>query len=160
MTKFNASKLCTQFLPSTTECMPVKGRKYTLTHSDATGELFLSIGTQYNLSAINFKIRDEVLAEWIEHNGQLIFKGKVYVSGGEFDEHSSKQRFMIFQREMKLALTAIFYGDRKFFSCFPQLLNSSIFIQFESIYPQYNQVLYFGSPRQYLDSIFSLDLNK
>ncbi|WHY75283.1 staygreen family protein [Neobacillus sp. WH10] len=158
MSKFNASKLSTKFLPSTTECVPVKGRKYTLTHSDATGELFLSIGHQYNLTAINFKIRDEVLAEWIQKNGQFNFWGKVHVSGGEFDEHSSKKRFLIFEREAKLALTAIFYGDRKFFSCFPQLLDSSIFIQFESIYPQYNQLLYYGTPRQYLDSIFFPDV--
>jgi hypothetical protein len=141
-------------LPFTTECWPVNGRKYTLTHSDATGELFLSIGNHFNLSAINLKIRDEVLAEWTSVNGQFIFKGKVYVSGGEFDEHSSKKRSMIFKREAKLALTAIFYGDRKFFSNYPRLLDSSILIHFESIFPQYNQVLYYGVPRQYLDSIF------
>lgn len=142
-------------MPFTTESLPVDGRKYTLTHYDTTGELFLSIGNHYDLPAINLKIRDEVLATWTSQNGQFIFQGKVYVSGGEFDEHSSKQRFMIFQKEMKLALTAIFYGDHRFFSFYPQLLNSSIFIYFESIFPQYNQVLYYGTPRQYLDSIFS-----
>ncbi len=95
---------CTNFLPPTTECMPVKGRKYTMTHSDATRELFLSIGNQYNFNAaINFKIRDEVLAEWIQQNEQFNFWGKVHVNRGEFDENSSKKRFLIFEREAKLA---------------------------------------------------------
>jgi len=157
---FNAAKLSTKYLPFTTEYLPVDGRKYTLTHSDVTGELFLSIGNHYDLPAINLKIRDEVLAKWASQNRQFIFQGKVYVSGGEFDERSSMQRFMIFQREMKLALTAIFYGDRRFFSFYPRLLDSSIFIYFESIFPQYNQVLYYGTPRQYLDSIFFPDVTK
>lgn len=158
MSTFNTSKLSTTFLPSTTDCLPVDGRKYTLTHSDATGKLFLSIGNHYNLPAINAKIRDEVLAEWISQYAQFICKGKVYVSGGEFDEHSSKQRFIIFQREIKLALTAIFYGDRRLFSYYPQLLDSAILIHFESIFPQYNQVLYYGTPRQYLNAIFFPDV--
>ncbi|MGZ4160331.1 MAG: staygreen family protein [Neobacillus sp.] len=86
--------------------------------------------------------------------------GLFHISGEEFDEHSSKKRFLIFEREAKLALTAIFYGGRKFFGCFPQLLDSSIFIKFESIYLQYNQVLYYGTPCQYLDSIFFPDVTE
>ena len=43
-------------------------RKYTLTHSDITGDLFLSIGPDYDYKKIsNFYsklLRDEVLAEW------------------------------------------------------------------------------------------------
>ncbi|MGE8081491.1 staygreen family protein [Peribacillus loiseleuriae] len=61
---FNAAKLSTKYLPFVTEGLPVDGRKYTLTHSDVTGELFLSIGNHYDLPAINLKIRDEVLAKW------------------------------------------------------------------------------------------------
>ncbi|MBS4172980.1 staygreen family protein [Bacillus sp. FJAT-49736] len=160
MTNFNKDKLHTTFMPSTTECTPVKHRKYTLTHSDTTGQLFLSIGNQYNLPAINFKTRDEVLAEWIQHKEELHLWGKVYVSRGEFDVQTSKKRFLIFQRELTLALTAIFYGDRKLFNCYPRLLDSPIYIQFDSIYPKYNQMLYYGTPRPYLDSIFFSDVTK
>lgn len=158
ISQFNASKLHTVFLPHANECLPVNGRKYTLTHSDTTGDLFLTIGNHFNHAAINIKMRDEVLAEWIRKNEQFIFIGKVYISGGEFDEHSSKNRFYIFQREAQLALTAIFYGDRAFFNKYPQLLDSSVFIHFESVYPQFNQVQYYGTPRKYLDSIFFPDV--
>jgi len=46
---------------------PIMPRCYTLTHSDFTGDLFLTIGTSYDLkqiSGIYTKLmRDEVLAE-------------------------------------------------------------------------------------------------
>ena len=40
MTEFNYSKLHVIYLPYVTEYKPVAGRKYTLTHSDDTGDLF------------------------------------------------------------------------------------------------------------------------
>ncbi|WP_066366436.1 staygreen family protein [Neobacillus fumarioli] len=157
--EFKASKLHTEYLSHTNEWSPIIGRKYTLTHSDTTGDLFLTIGNHYNLAAINLKIRDEVVAEWIRNGKQFIFIGKVYISGGEFDEYSSKQRFLIFQNELKLALTAIFYGDRIFFRYHPELLSSSVYILFKSIYPQFNQILYYGTPQQYLNSIPFQDIH-
>ena len=39
-------------------------RKYTLTHSDETGELFLTIGKDYDYESINYKLRDEALGSW------------------------------------------------------------------------------------------------
>ena len=47
---FDTSKLSVKFLPSATEGGPKlpAPRKYTLTHSDITGQLWLSIGQQYN----------------------------------------------------------------------------------------------------------------
>jgi hypothetical protein len=153
ISKFDPSKLTVKFMPTASDSRPVEHRRYTLTHSDVTGELFLGVGCYYNLSVINKKLRDEFLAEWIPQKGHYLLKGQVYVSGGEFDESTSIRRFQIFQREAELALSAIFYGDRKFFTFHPQLLDSDKFIQFHSIYPKLNQVLYFGPPRQYMKQI-------
>ncbi|MBO0959901.1 staygreen family protein [Neobacillus sp. MM2021_6] len=150
MSQFQASKLHTTFLPSANETLPVSGRKYTLTHSDTTGHLFLTVGPYYNLTAIHVHMRDEVLAEWTRQQDQFTFVAHVYVSGGEFDEQAAKKRFMIFQREAPLALTAIFYGDRAFFSNYPQLLDSPIYLYFESTYSPFHQVLYYGTPRNYI----------
>lgn len=149
---FNPSKLSVSFLPPATDLLPVEGRRYTLTHSDKTGDLFLSIGYQYNHTVVNKILRDEFLAKWISQNGHYIMKGKVYVSGGEFDEHTAKNRFMIFQREAKLAITAVIYGDRRFFAHYPQLIDSAIVIQYQSNYPQLNKTLYHGTPRQFMNS--------
>jgi hypothetical protein len=49
---------------------PVTPRRYTLTHSDITGDLFLTIGPAFDQAQISGRytrlMRDEVLAEWLE----------------------------------------------------------------------------------------------
>jgi hypothetical protein len=150
MSMFNPSKLTTKYTAPATQFRPVEGRRYTLTHSDTTGQLFLTIGTHYDYLAINPQIRDEVLAEWVPQMGEFALIGRVYISGGEFDENYAKVRFKIFQKELNLALTAIVYGDQAFFCNFPWLLDAPIYIQFESIYPQFNRMFYFGTPRYFL----------
>lgn len=139
----------TAILPPATVCSPVEGRKYTVTHDDNTGEIFVTVGHEYDYGKIN-KLRDEVLAEWIPHVGQYVLYGRVYVSGGEYDESQTRLRYMIFKREMDKALHAIVKGDETFFRYFPWFLESPIYIHFESINPTYNHVLQFGIPRDYL----------
>ena len=50
-------------MPPATSAQPLEGRKYTLTHSDVTAELFLDIGYVYNYEVVNCEMRDEVLAK-------------------------------------------------------------------------------------------------
>ncbi|USK46693.1 staygreen family protein [Cytobacillus oceanisediminis] len=152
MSNFNPSKLSVKYLSPATEFRPVDSRKYTLTHSDATGELFLAIGECYDFNAVNPKFRDEAFAEWIPQMGQYVLSGRVYISGGEFDQQYAKIRFLIFQKELDLALTAMVYGDRCFFTNYPWLLDSPIFIYFESVYPEFSKLLYYGTPRKYLSA--------
>lgn len=140
----------TTILPPATACSPAEGRKYTMTHDDATGQLFLTIGMEYDDCKINHKLRDEVLAEWIPHIGQYALFGKVYVNGGEYDDHQEMLRYMIFKREMGKALHAIVKGDKTFFQYFPWFMEFPIYIHFESVNPMNNHVLYFGIPRDYL----------
>lgn len=151
MNMFIPSKLTVNFLAPATQFRPIEGRKYTLTHSDTTGQLFLSVGNFFDYSAINPNFRDEVFAEWVPQLGEFTLCGKVYISGGEFDEKYAKVRFMIFKKELDLALKAIFYGDQIFFSYFPWLLDAPIYIHFESVFPEFNQILFFGTPRHYLN---------
>lgn len=150
MSKFDPAKLSVTIFPPATPYKPVDERKYTLTHIDTTGELFLTIGYCYDYQAINEKFRDEVLAEWKPRMGQYTLIGKVYVSNGEFDEKYAMVRYLIFQRELPLALTAIVYGDQALYQNHPWLLDAPIYIQFESSYTQFQQFVYYGTPRQYL----------
>ena len=151
MSNFDPQKLSVKLIPPATHSQPVVGRKYTLTHSDITAELFLDIGNVYNYEAINQMMRDEVLAEWKQDKqGQLNLTGNVYVDGGEFGETISGIRFNVFNKEMDTALKGIVYGDLPFYNNYPNLLDAPIFIKFESTYPQYRQVFYYGTPRQYL----------
>jgi hypothetical protein len=153
MSNFNPSKLTTSYQAPATAFRPVEGRKYTLTHSDKTGQLFLTIGNEFNFAAVDSKLRDEVLAEWLPRSGEYLLFGRVFVSGGEFDEKYAKVRYMIFKKELQLALTAMIYGDQSFFRNFPWLLDAPIYIHFESNFPQFNHVIYFGTPRFFLQSV-------
>lgn len=150
MSVFIPSKLSVSYQAPATPFRPVEGRKYTLTHSDTTGQLFLSIGCNYNYSAINYSLCDEVLAKWVPQLGEFSLCARVYVSGGEYDENYTKVRFMIFQKELNLALKAMVNGDKALYSNFPWLLDAPIYVHFESIYPQFNQVIFYGTPRNYL----------
>ncbi|HJV46182.1 MAG TPA: staygreen family protein, partial [Bacillota bacterium] len=155
MSVFNPQKLSVKLIPPATFTQPVEGRKYTLTHSDITAELFLDIGYVYNEKSINPKMRDEVLANWKkDSHGRLNLVGKAYIDGGEFSQKVAGIRFRIFKKEMATALKGIVYGDRPFYVHYPFLLNAPIFIHYLSIYPQYRQVAYYGTPRQYLNQIY------
>jgi len=151
MSVFNPQKLSVNLIPPATFAQPIEGRKYTLTHSDLTGELFLDIGNVYNDKAINQKMRDEVLGEWRkDEQSRFNLVGKAYVDGGEFGEIIAGIRFNVFQKEMATALKGIVNGDLQFYKNYPTLLDAPIFIYFESTYPQYQQVFFYGTPRQYL----------
>jgi len=128
------------------EYEPIYNRKYTLTHSDQTGELFLTIGREYAYDKVGF-MRDEVLAEWKEHEGHPYLYVYVYING-QTDQVISAKRNEIFRRELPLALKAIYYGDRNFFDNYFCLKNAPIWIYFDSQNPQYLSFENWGSFEQ------------
>lgn len=150
MSTFDPTKLFVTFLPPVNLYEPVIGRKYTLTHSDVAGKLFLSIGYIYDTYAIDQYLRDELIAQWTNKHEKLVLFGKAYISGGEFDEKIAGERFYIFQKEMGTALKAIVNGDEQLYTHFPSLLTAPIYIYFESVYPDFSRVVYYGIPEQYL----------
>ena len=147
MERLNPEKLNVEYRDDVTHKKPVAGRKYTLTHSDTTGDLFLTLGRGYAYDKIN-KFRDEVLGEWRNYNGGYFLYIHVYVDG-LFDPAVSAKRYSIFTRELPLALEAIRYGDGMFFSAHPQLDNSPIWIYFHSTTPYYNRIENWGTPEDY-----------
>ena len=126
---------------------PVIGRKYTLTHSDITADLFLTIGLQFAYDKVN-ATRDEVLAEWRTNNGLPFLYAYVYVDG-QFGPAASAVRNAVFRRELPLALEAVRYGDRGFFAAHPELDNAPIWIHFYSTNPEYNRFEYWGTLKDY-----------
>lgn len=155
MSVFNPQKLSVKLIPPATTVQPIEGRKYTLTHSDITAELFLDTGYEYNYEAVDRKMRDEVLAEWQkDEEGRFNLIGKAYVDGGEFGATISAIRFNVFKNEMDTALKGIVYGDLPFYANYPVLLDAPIFINYESTYPEFNQIFYYGTPRHYLNQIY------
>lgn len=153
MTIINGNQLSTMILPPATAFAPVEGRKYTMTHDDVRRELSVSIGYSYDEENIT-DLRDEVLAQWIPHLGQYALLGKVHVTNGEYDTNTAQIRYMIFKKEMELSLQAMVYSDQSFYSFFPWFLDFPIYIHFDSVLPQYNQVIYFGTPRNFMNKLY------
>ena len=147
MKHLKPDKLKIEYRDGVTQTEPVIGRKYTLTHSDRTEELFLTIGKEFAYDKINV-LRDEVLAEWRLNNEHPYLHVYVYLNG-RLDSDLSKRRDIIFRRELPLALEAIRYGDREFFKEHPGLDYAHIWIHFDSANPDYNRLDYYGQPHYY-----------
>jgi len=135
--RLNPDKLNVELRYGITATQPVFGRKYTLTHSDITAELFLTIGLQFAYDKIG-DLRDEVLAEWRSNNGFPFLYVYVYVDG-QFGREAAAQRNAILRRELPLALEAIRYGDGRLFDAWPDLDNAPVWIYFDSTSPEYNR---------------------
>jgi hypothetical protein len=128
-------------------------RRYTLTHSDLTGALFLSIGSDYDTRATSGLyarlMRDEVLAELINDRGTMIFNVYCHVSGGGFAFGGARLRYSIFCSELPLALEAIRYGDRTLFEQNPELDQSPVYVHFQSTNSKFNKVEEWGVMADY-----------
>ena len=140
---FDTNKLETTFIYPATNITPIMGRKYTLTHSDTTGTLFLDIGITHNLYAIDQELRDEVLGklELIEEKLYILY---LYVFIGDYDFNTSLKRYNIFKSHLSMSIEAIVYGDSYIFDIYPDLINSPIYVKFDSIYPQFNNYEFYG----------------
>lgn len=145
---FNTKRLSVEFRNEITDEKPIEGRKYTLTHSDETGELFLTVALAYAYDKINFMKRDEVFGEWKKVDNRFIFKAYIYVDGLGGKEVATK-RNRIFVQELPLALSAIKYGDRQFLKDNKDLLNSQILVRFISAYDNLNRVENYGTFKDY-----------
>lgn len=148
MNRLNPEKLYVSFRPGTTPIQPIIPRRYTLTHSDITAELFLTIGPNYAYEKIG-PSRDEVLAAWQTTNNSYVLSVYLYVGGEQFGKATAAIRYKIFKQELSLALEAIRYGDRYFFETHPKLDTAPIWVYFNSLYPPFNHVKYWGTLVEY-----------
>ncbi|PPA68944.1 staygreen family protein [Jeotgalibacillus proteolyticus] len=147
MKKLNPNKLFVEMGDSVNAAGPIIGRKYTLTHSDLTADLFLTISMEYAYDKIT-AMRDEVMAEWRVENGGLFLSVYVHVDG-PVGAQTMAVRDAIFRRELPLALEAIVYGDREFFMLHPELTQGAIWVHFDSSDPGYNRFEYWGTVSNY-----------
>jgi len=147
LSRLNPEKLKVYYLLGVKPESPLLPRRYTLTHSDVTGDLYLTIGPDYNLKQINGLytrlMRDEVLAEWRNSDDEPALHVHCHVSGG-FVLGRASWRYKIFRREMPLVLQAIRYGDKALFAANPELGKSRIWVHFHASQPRYNKTELWG----------------
>jgi hypothetical protein len=135
-----------------TETDPIIPRRYTLTHSDATGKLTLTIGSEYDLKQISGwytrLMRDEVIAEWKKWDSSYSLDVYCHVSGGLIFGGSS-MRETIFLNEMPLVLEVLRFGDRLLFERHKELDEAVIRTHLQSSGRDY-RVVEMDSPSNYI----------
>ena len=151
MEHLNSNKLHVKFVSGARPDGPLTPRAYTLTHSDTTGELFLTIGDEYNIPQISGWytriMRDEVLAEWRNDEG-LSLHVHCHVSGG-LVFGSSGMRDSIFRSHLLMVLEAFRYGDQQLINTNPQLAGASVIIHFHAREKKLNKSEYWGRLNDY-----------
>jgi len=127
-------------------------RRYTLTHSDRTGELFLTVGKHFDKKQISGMytrfMRDEVLAEWIAIIDGYELHVHCHVSGGVVFGGAG-MRCNIFRGHMRLVLEAIRYGDRAVFDAMPVLDASVVLVHFSSTSKEFDSIENYGTMSDY-----------
>lgn len=142
MRELNPQKVFVQYRDIMEPYEPVMGRKYTITHSDTTAELFVFVAKDYAEDQIT-RMRDEVRVAWEEKKNGLALMGSVIVDGKGVIG-SAYIRNKIFYNEMPTALQALRQADRFLFDKEPNLDNTPIFIHFISSNPTYDKTYDFG----------------
>ena len=152
MGRLNPGKLHIRFLDNVSKSSPLLPRRYTLTHSDLTGEMFLSIGLDYDRQATSGwyirLMRDEVLAEWQETGLGHSLHLYCHVSGGLVFGPAGI-RYRIFQHELPLALEALRFGDAGLYAAHPELDRAPIWVHFHSTRRRYRRDERWGAPGEY-----------
>jgi len=152
LSRLNPEKLHIRYLSGISPETLSLPRRYTLTHSDATGDLFLSIGPDYDhkqISGLYTRLmRDEVLAEWKDNHDSLSIHVYCHISGG-FAFGRAAWRESIFRSEMPLVLEAIRYGDRKLFTQDSRLDHARILVHFQKADAKRDKVEQWGVASEY-----------
>jgi Staygreen protein len=152
MGRLDPGKLHVRFLHGVTPDEFSLPRRYTLTHSDRTGDLFLSIGKEYDTERISGLytrlMRDEVIAEFARISSGLEFDVFCHVSGG-LVFGGARWRYGIFQAELPLVLEAVRYGDRALFEKNQEKDNTPVVVHFKSANKRFNTTQSWGVLSEY-----------
>lgn len=127
-------------------------RKYTLTHSDQTGDLFLTISEKYNekqISDLYTKfMRDEVLGEWKIKGEKKELHLYFHIRGG-FIFGWAKLRDNIIRSHLKMVFQSIRFGEKNLIQENPNLNLSPIFAHFKSNRKKFNTIEQLGILKDY-----------
>jgi hypothetical protein len=141
--ELNPLKVFVQYRDAMKPYEPVLSRKYTITHSDTTAELFVFVAENYAEDQIT-RMRDEVRIAWEQNEEGLALIGSVIVDGKGVIGNAYI-RNEIFYKEMPTALQALRQADRFLFDSMPYLDEAPVIIHFISSNPVYDKTYNFGA---------------
>jgi magnesium dechelatase len=152
MSDLNPEKLHVTFHAGTSAEELRLPRRYTLTHSDFSGDLFLSIGPGYDHRQIagfyTRLMRDEVLAELKDDGQELSLHVYCHVSGG-IVFGTARMRNGILHQHMRMVLEALRCGEEKLVAAYPGLGRVRVWVHFLSNRARYNRVEDWGLFQEY-----------
>jgi hypothetical protein len=152
VSRLDPGKLHVRLAENTLADEPVIPRCNTLTHSDATGELFLTVAAQYDRGQISGVytrlLRDEVLAEWKSDGDRYELVVHCHVSGG-FVLGTAAWRYAIFRRELPLVLEAFRHGDSALYEKHPPLDGARVSVRFHAKQERFDRTEDWGTPSDY-----------
>jgi hypothetical protein len=152
MNELRPEKLNVTFHAGTSPQEPSLPRRYTLTHSDSTGDLFLSIGAEYDRKQISGFytrfMRDEVLAELKDDGQGVSLHVYCHVSGG-FVLGTAGWRSDILHHHMRMVLEALRYGERELIYAHPEYNKMPVKVHFTSSRAKYNRIEDWGPIQAY-----------
>ena len=113
---------------------PLSPRRYTLTHSDRSGALFLTIGAAFDRRALRSLqvrlMRDEVLGEWIHADRrdgrEARLELRMAAQGGVPVFGTVNARVRIFRSYRSLVLGALAHGDAELLAAHPWLAQAPV----------------------------------
>ena len=141
MKELNPQKVFVQYRDIMKPYEPVISRKYTITHSDTTAELFVFVAENYAEDQVT-KMHDEVRIAWEQTQKGLVLFGSVIVDGKDVRGNSYIRNKIVYN-EMPTALQALRQADRFLFDKEPALDNTPVFIHFISSNPEYDKTYNF-----------------
>ncbi len=142
MRELNPQKVFVQYRDRMKPYEPIMNRKYTITHSDTTAELFVFVAENYAEDQIT-RMRDEVRIAWEQNEKGLALIGSVLVDGKGITGNAYIRNKFFFN-EMPTALQALRQADRFLFDIEPNLDYAPVYIHFISSNPVYNRTYNYG----------------
>lgn len=134
---YSSSNIMTKF------CLP---RKYTSTHSDETGEIFLAVDKKYYKPYLeneeSQKVESQVIGKWVKKKNKYKILLKVVVSSEK--NPNAKLRYDIYQRELPHVLKTIALAESCTMKHDDNIKKAKIYVKFDSIDPKYQKVQYWG----------------
>ncbi|MBS4217603.1 hypothetical protein KHA96_04650 [Bacillus sp. FJAT-49711] len=149
MEKLQTDQFTVLIAPPATSYGPVDGRKYTLSNLETGNSQHLTIGTKYNVSLYK-SCEDIFTAEWLSKLGEYVFSGRIYISGGEYDEEQAVHRFNHLHSLLPEMISRIIKSDYELFKHVPWLLDAPILIEYVSNFQQLRMIKNYGTPRKFL----------
>ncbi len=152
MPELKPEKVHVQFAAGVTPEGPLVPRCYTLTHSDKTGDMFLTVAPQVDQQQCagwyTRFMRDEVLGEWQESADGPALHIFCHVCGGVVFGNAGL-RDWIFRHELPYSLQVLRFGDAALFQARPELDSAPVWLHFESDNARYRKFERWGVPADY-----------